>query len=693
MTVWPNDENAARQDWPVYGGNKANQLYSPLAQIDRANVSNLRQAWRFDAGSEGGLQTTPLVVGESIFGYTTDQAAFALNAATGELIWRFEPADRSGQPARGMSYWSDGQRSRLFVTNVNYVYALDPATGKPIADFGKNGRIDLRDDLGRPPEQNAVFLTSPGMVYKDLLIVGFRTSENAPAPPGDIRAYDVKTGKLRWSFHTIPHPGEPGSESWPKDAWKRAGGANNWAGMALDEARGIVFVPTGSPVFDFYGGDRLGNNLYANSLLALDANTGRRLWHFQAVHHDLWDRDFPSPPTLLTVTRNGRRIDAVAQTTKHGFVFLFDRVTGRPLFDIHERAVPASDVPGERASPTQPFPVAPSPFARQRLTEELLTKRTPEAHSAVLEKFRGMRSEGQFVPFSLNRPTIIFPGFDGGAEWGGSAVDPKRGILYVNSNDVPWFTQLVPNIDSPNSGRGQQVYQANCAACHRPDRAGSPPDIPSLEGIGSRMFEYEIGGVLLRGKGRMPGFPQIPEPDRKALLAYLMSNGKEAPAPAAGDRQELSSSGTASKKAPYAVAGYNKFVDPDGYPAVAPPWGTLNAIDMNSGKYLWKIPLGQYPELAAKGLGDTGSENYGGPIVTAGGILFIGATLYDSKFRAFDSQTGRLLWEAKLPYPGNATPITYNAGGRQFVVIATSGAKNRKGPQGAAYVAFALPGK
>jgi len=681
---------AADESWFVYGGNDAGQRFSPLDQIDRGNVAQLKQAWRFDAGTEGGLQTSPLVVGQRLFGYTTDQAVFALNAGTGKLIWRFEPKDRSGQPARGMSYWADGPRGRLFVTNLNYLYALDPATGKPVAGFGTGGRIDLREGLGRDPQQSAVFLTTPGIVYGDLIIVGFRTSENAPAAPGDIRAYDVWTGKLRWSFHTIPHEGEPGHESWPKDAWKTAGGANNWAGMALDPQRGIVFVPTGSPVFDFYGGDRAGDNLYANSVLALDAKTGKRLWHFQAVHHDLWDRDFPSPPTLLTVTRDGRRIDAVAQTSKQGFVFLFDRVTGRPLFEIEERAVPRSTVPGEVSAPTQPFPLKPAPFARQQLTEAMLTRRTPAAADAVRAQFRGMRSEGQFTPLGLDRPTVIFPGFDGGAEWGGSAADPARGMLFVNANDVPWYTQLVRNVAKPGAGRGGAVYAANCAACHGPDRAGSPPDIPSLVGVGSRMFDHEIGFTVISGKGRMPGFPQLSADDRNALVAYLKGNGKEEPA-ASGDRSEVMAQGPAAARAPYTVAGYNKFVDPDGYPAVAPPWGTLSAIDMNTGATLWKVPLGEYPELVARGMRGTGSENYGGPIATGSGLLFIGATIYDRKFRAFDSANGKLLWETVLPYAGTATPISYSVGGRQYVVIATSGARNRKGPQGAAYVAFALP--
>jgi len=690
LSPWHVPAVAAARDtgWPVYGGNAEGQRYSALRQLDPSNVGQLRQVWRFDAGTQGGLQTNPLVIGRTLFGYTSDQAAFALDAATGKLLWRFETGQTSGQPARGMSWWEGAGKPRLFVSNVNFLYALDPATGRPITSFGSKGRIDLREDLGRDAGRNAVFATSPGIVYRDLLILGFRTSENAPAAPGDIRAYDVRTGRLRWVFHTIPHPGEAGHESWPANAWKTAGAANNWAGMALDPARGIVYVPTGSAVFDFYGGDRSGDNLYANSLLALDARTGKRLWHFQAVHHDIWDRDFPSPPSLLTVVHDAKRVDAVAQTTKQGFVYLFNRVTGKPLFPVEERPVPRSDVPGEVAAPTQPFPTKPAPFARQQLTEEMLNRRTPEAHAAVVEKFRTMRGAGQFVPLALDRNTIIFPGFDGGAEWGGAAVDRAAGVLYVNANDVPWFTRLLPNAAAPKASRGQQVYQSNCSGCHGSDRKGSPPEVPALDGVASRMLPREIGATIVAGKGRMPGFPQIAEGDLSALISFLASNGSEGTG-----RQELLSAAPAATGAPYLAGGYNKFQDPDGYPAVVPPWGTLNAIDLNSGAYLWRVPLGEYPELVAKGVRDTGSENYGGPIVTASHLLFIGATIFDRKFRAFDSRTGQLLWETELPFSGTATPSTYSVDGRQYVVIATSGARDRKGPQGAAYVAFALPAR
>jgi len=400
--------------WPAYGGGPEQMRYSSLTQINRTNVAKLEVAWTYDTKETGGLQTQPIVVDGVLFAYTPTQKIFAVRAATGEPLWRFDSQIAGRGPNRGLMYWAAGDDRRIFAAVDAYVYALNAATGEPIPAFGDGGRIDLRKDLGRDPSKQDIRLTSPGVVYKDLLIVGGRESEGLPGSPGDVRAYDVRTGRLRWSFHTIPHPGEPGYDTWGKDSWKVNGSANNWTGMALDEARGIVYVPTGSASSDFYGANRPGDNLYANSLIALKADTGERIWHFQAVRHDIWDRDFPSPPTLATITHDGRTIDAVVQTSKHGFVFVFDRTNGKPVFPIEYHKFPKSDLVGEVTADTQPIPTKPKPIARQLLTKEMLTTRTPEAHQWALEKFATFRSDGQFVPLAVNHDTVVFPGFDGG---------------------------------------------------------------------------------------------------------------------------------------------------------------------------------------------------------------------------------------------------------------------------------------
>ena len=674
-------------DWPIYGGTSDNNRFSPLTQINRKNAKQLQVAWTFDTGEPGGLQTSPIEVEGVLYGITPTQKVFALNAATGKLLWEFDSGIKGTQPDRGLAYWSDGKDRRIVVGVVNFAYALDAATGKPILSFGQDGRIDLRENLDRDPATQSIFLTSPAVIYKDLMIVGGRESETLPASYGDVRAYDVRTGKLRWTFHTVPRPGEFGYDTWPKDSWKTTGAANNWTGMTVDVQRGIVYVPTGSAAFDFYGGDRIGDDLFANCLLALNAETGERIWHFQGVRHDLWDRDFPTPPILLTVQRDGKKVDAVEQATKQGFVFLFDRTNGKPLFPIQCRNYPASDVPGEVAAKQQCLPTKPAPYARQVLTESMLTQRTPEAHRWALDRFRSFRSEGQFVPFTTARETVVFPGFDGGAEWGGQAVDPETNVLYLNSNDLAWTGELAENTPAEaeqNTPKG--MYTSQCAVCHGESMAGSPPAIPSLLGVGQRISAKDVATTIKSGKGRMPGFTNLTEEQISGLVSFVMSGGSKAQ----GEKKEAAGVGPPVPTMGYHFTGYLRFYDPDGYPAVAPPWGTLNAINLNTGEYVWKIPFGEYPELAAKGMRNTGTENYGGPLVTAGGLLFIGASNYDKKFHAYDKSNGTLLWETTLPFAGNATLITYQLNGRQFVVIAAGGGKDLKSPSGGVYVAFAL---
>lgn len=627
-----------------------------------------------------------------MYGTSPELVLLAVDAVTGRELWRFNPLAGGGDHQalgvnRGVVYWADGNDRRILYTAGQYLHAVNAADGKLIASFGDHGRVDIKAGLGRDASRLYVIATTPGTVFRDLLILGTRVSEGpGPAAPGHIRAYDIRTGRQVWIFHTIPHPGEAGYDTWPPDAWKHIGGANCWAGMALDEQRGIVFVPTGSATYDFWGGNRLGQNLFADCLLALDAATGKRLWHYQFVHHDLWDRDAPAPPNLLRVKRRGKTIDAVAQVTKSGLVFVFNRETGEPLFPIEERRVPPSDLQGESAWPTQPFPVLPAPFARQVFSADEITDVTPESRQAVLDRFVKVRPHTPFMPPS-REGTIIFPGFDGGAEWGGAAADPA-GILYVNANEMPWILTMV---ETPAPGgaaltSGPRIYGQICAACHGVNRTGDPARaFPSLENIGQKLKKADLVQLLTTGRGMMPSVAFLSAEQKEAVADFLLgttSAGRVGEAASAGGDDVLLSE-------PYSSTGYNRWVDPHGYPAVKPPWGTLNAIDLNTGQFVWRAPLGEFPELTARGIPPTGTENYGGPIVTAGGLVFIAASK-DEMFRAFDQKTGRILWQTKLPAAGYATPATYLVNGRQFIVVACGGGKCGT-PSGDAYVAFALP--
>jgi quinoprotein glucose dehydrogenase len=671
--------HAADADWPAYGGSASKQRHSTLAQIHRGNVGRLTLAWSHDTHEKGDTQTQPIVVGRVMYAYTPTHKAIALDAATGKLLWTFDPGIAGTGANRGLMSWRSGNEARVFAAVDNFVYALDPATGRPIEGFGSRGRIDLRENLGRDPASQSVRLTTPGVVWRDLVILGGRVAEALPASPGFVRAYDVRSGALRWTFHSIPQPGEPGHETWPKDAWKYIGGANSWAGMTLDEKRGLVFVPTGSAASDFYGGNRAGDNLYANCLLALEAATGKLRWHFQFVKHDVLDRDLPSAPTLVTLQRNGKPVDALVQTTKQGYVFVLERDSGRPLFPIDELPAPASDVPGEVTVPTYLRPATPAPYARQRLTADDLTTRTPAANRWARAEFAKLRSDGPFKPLTLGVDTTIYPGFDGGAEWGGPAYDPESGLLYVNANEMAWVGSLAAN----DLGRstGKSIYLRDCAACHGDSGRGSPPQFPAVVEWRGRIGLEQFIERVRKGGGRMPGFPGLQEAAIHAVAKYL-DTGEDVPA---------GTPDSTPANAPYRFTGYRRWLDPDGYPAVGMPWGTLNAIDLKTGQYAWRIPFGQFPELAAKGMKDTGSENYGGPLVTSGGLLFIGASIHDRKLRAFDKRNGELLWEAALPFSADATPITYQVEGRQYVAIYASGGKERSSPGGGVYLAWALP--
>lgn len=595
-----NSKKGAGKEWPYYGGDSAASRYSPLDQINPSNVKKLKVAWVHRTGDAQQrpattIECTPIVVHGVIYLTTAQLKIQALDAATGRLLWSFDPfAEKraQGNPGinRGVCYWEDGRAKRIFVPIRDQLLCLDAATGRPVMTFGKDGVVDLKQDFDHDMTKLTFRHSSPPVAYKDLIIVGGGGGEGPyPEAPGHIRGYDARTGKRRWIFHTVPKPGEFGNDTWGDDSWKTAGGTNNWAGMSVDLERGWVFASIGSPSFDYYGGDRKGANLFGNCVVALNAETGERIWHFQTVHHDVWDYDLPAQPALLSIKHGGRRVDAVAQVTKTGMLFLFDRKTGKPLFPVEERPIQKSDIPGEELWPTQPFPVKPPPFSRQAFTEDLITDISPEAHAAVKAVYMKSRVGKMFTPPS-KEGTIVFPGFRGGALWGGCSFDPSLNRLFVNSDE--------------NSDR---IVLAD-----------AEPDKP---------FRYAL-------------------PERK------------------------------------------RFVDPEGYPAIKPPWGHLTAIDLEKGEFAWRVVIGEFAALKARGIPKTGTPTNGGSIATAGGLVFIAAT-FDEKIRAFDSQTGNVLWEHQLNAAGYATPCTYEVAGKQYVLIAAGGGKGFTKP-GDEFVAFSL---
>lgn len=690
------------KNWDVVNGNPEGNKYSSLTQIDTANVAQLQVAWTYhtgdaDTAAHSQIQCNPVIVNGVMYVTSPQLRLIALDAASGKHIWTYSPFD-SGDKVdhvlnnnRGVAYWTDGKSDeRIFYTAGPFLRAINAKTGRLVESFGHKGMIDLREGLGRDAHDLFVTATSAPTIYKDLVLTGTRVSEGMDAAPGHIRAFNARTGKQEWIFHTIPRPGEPGYETWDDpNAWKLTGGANNWMGLIVDRKTGIAFIPTGSASMDFYGGKRTGANLYADCLLAIDAENGNLIWHFQYIHHDTWDWDPPSTPVLVTVHHDGESIDAVAQTTKTGFVYLFKRENGNPLFPIAETPVDtATELVGEKLWPTQPVPQKPLPFARQWFTEKDINPYlSPEEYADIKQQLAGYHT-GMFKPQS-KAGTIIFPGFDGGSEWGGPAVDPQTASLYVNANQMAWILKMfdVPNkpASKENFGQaGQRLFKQNCMSCHGADRKGGG-NYPSILGVNKKYDKQQFVEFITTGRRMMPAFQFLKPEEKEAIASFILEDKKAQKTPFV---QELTEEDK-FREVPYSISGYNRFVSKSGRPAISPPWGTLSAINLNSGDLQWRIVLGDDDTLRTPGAPPTGVENYGAPVITAGGLLFIAAAR-DGKFRAFNRRDGKLLWETKLPSPGYATPAIYAINGKQYIVIACGGGKMNT-LSGDAYVAFALP--
>ena len=694
--------------WSDYAGGPDSSQYSALREIDRGNVSKLQVAWVFPTGDDNRYFFNPVQAHGLVYVLAENDSIVALDAQTGKRVW-VHPADPHTEiiTDRGINYWEseDGSERQLLFASNHCLQAIDARTGKSILSFGTNGRVDLKQGLDRDPSTlTLVQSTTPGRVFENLLILGSATNQGYDSAPGDIRAFDVRSGRLVWTFHTIPRPGEFGYDTWPKDAWKRVGGANCWGEISVDEKRGIVYIPTASAKYNFYGADRRGADLFADCLLALNARTGKLIWYYQSVHHDIWDYDYMAGPKLLTLRHDGRNVDAVAETSKTGFVWVFDRVTGKPLWPVEDRPEPRSDRPGEQTWPTQPFPLKPPPFARQTFTESDLSTfiSDPQERARFQKEIAEARNQGLFTPPS-ETGTIQMPGNSGGANWGSTAVDPGNGTLYVVSMDLPCLLKLErENIARPSSNdsleqQGHFIFESNCRSCHGSDLKGLPPAIPSLVNVGARMSAEQLEGVVKEGRGPMPGFSKLPQDDVNSLIAFLLNPSRAsalpATTPAPLPRGEDAEAAAASGALRY-LSGFGFLITTTGVSPITPPWSSLTAYDLNQGTIKWQIPLGDVPELAAKGIRRTGFPfPKTGPVVTAGGLIFTATR--DHFVRAFDEETGKLLWQKRLDAPLQGMPSVYESGGHEYLVVCAAAPEvNDPAAQQhvrGSYVAFALP--
>jgi quinoprotein glucose dehydrogenase len=684
------DPKASHREWQTYHGDYGGTHYSELDQINRGNVQRLQLAWAWKSGDVGTtIECNPIVVNGVMFVTTGRLHAAALNAATGALLWRFDPWEgaRGGGLNRGVAYWTDGKGDeRIFHSAGDWVYALDAKTGKPVPSFGRGGRISHRDGFDTDVFYLRVGNNSPGIVWKDLLILGSVTGEGPQqCAPGHIRAFDVRTGERKWIFHTIPHPGEFGYDTWAPDSWKKVGSANAWSGFTLDHERGIVFMGTGSPANDKWGGNRPGANLFGNCTLALKADTGERVWHFQAVHHDLWDYDLPTPPVLARLRRGGRVIDCVVQPTKMGHLFVLDRATGTPLFPVEELPVPQSDLAGEVSYPTQPFPPKEFRLTKQGFTADDVTDLNPAAREAVLKQLKEIEPAPMFTPPSLRKKAVL-PQFNGGCEWGGAAFDPATNTIIVNTSNEVEYTAMVPSRPQERLSLhdlGKLTYQGVCSHCHGTSSPANPAS-PSLEKVCDRLTRAQVAELIATGRGSMPSFASFSALERRAVVAFLFGDGENEMI----EKKDLQLS--YANEIPFVMTGHHEWKDPEGFPVNKRPWGQLHAVDLDAGKVKWSVPLGTYPKLEARGLPPTGTFNIGGPVVTKGGLVFIGAAM-DERFHAYDKDTGALLWEFQMEFGGYATPSTYEVDGRQYVIIAAGGGGKPETKAGDMFYCFALP--